>query len=297
MSKIQQDINDDEIRIISSENKMIRNTSPKRSKNKLFIAIFIIAVAIGLSRWIIYIFWNNYNPVENHDELELVTNNAPTPNEEILPDIAISKQTDHGYVAITDTIINEVPLSIFKPVNLTPTLHIGMDILNDSTALFVVQAADVRGDNGGIVGAYVKEGELLSKGQAKSGFCAIIGGKLTIGVADATPFLEQALETDGYFFRQYPLVVANQIVENKPKGKSFRKALAELDGQIAVIMSKERMTFHDFSRSLVDLGVANAIYLVGSTAYGFAIGSEGEKVEFGQNVRNMFPNTNYIVWR
>jgi len=121
--------------------------------------------------------------------------------------------------------------------------------------------------------------------------------KLTIGVADATPFLEQALETDGYFSRQYPLVVANQIVENKPKGESLRKALAELNGQTVVVMSKEKMTFHDFSQSLVDLEVTNAIYLVGGKGYGFAMGRAGEKVEFGLKLRKMPPNTNYIVWR
>lgn len=203
----------------------------------------------------------------------------------------------HGFVSISDTLVNKIPLTMFKPTNLAPTLQIGTDVLNDSTVRFVVQAADVRGDNGGIVGAYVNKGELLSKGQAKSGFCAIIGGKINIGVADATPFLEQALETDGYFFRQYPLVVANQIVENRPKGKSLRKALAELNGETVVIMSQEEMTFHDFSQSLVDLGVTNAVYLVGGKGYGFAIDSEGRKNEFGRQLKNMRPNTNYIVWR
>lgn len=235
------------------------------------------------------------------DSLELVTNEPAEVQEnieEIKQDTIIeSEPITAGFVAISDTLINKTPLTIFKPTNLTPTLHIGTDVLNDSTAKFVVQAADVRGDNGGIVGAYVNKGELISKGQAKSGFCAIIGGKINIGVADATPLLEQALETDGYFFRQYPLVVANQIVENKPKGKSLRKALAELNGEPVVVISREQMTFHDFSQSLVDLGVANAIYLVGGKGFGFAIDSEDRKNEFGRPLNNMLPNTNYIVWR
>ena len=160
-----------------------------------------------------------------------------------------------------------------------------------------MQAADIRGDNGGIVGAYVVEGNLVSKGQAKSGFCAIIDGNITIGVADATPFLEKAIESDGYFFRQYPLVVGNQLVENKPKGRSLRKALAEWNGTTVVLLSRSRLTFHDFAQTLVDMGVANAIYLVGSEAFGFAVDSEGNRTEFGKEAPSPEASTNYIIWR
>lgn len=238
----------------------------------------------------------NGSPVDLESETDkVVAENEKVKNE--ATESIIPEYTGAGFVSLSDTVVNKVGLSIFKPINLSPTLQIGTEVLDDSTARFVVQAADVRGDNGGIVGAYVNKGELISKGQAKSGFCAIIGGKINIGVADATPFLEQALEADGYFFRQYPLVVANQIVENKPKGKSLRKALAELDGEPVVIMSREGMTFHDFSQSLVDLGVTNAIYLVGSNVYGFAVGEDGTKIEFGERLQEMHQNTNYIVWR
>jgi len=300
MSKASHDINDDEIRIISSENKANESRLTAQSRSRKLI--FILSASIGalLLIGLLCFALRHDESDKNADELVLVTNNdtaAKNDTQSITTDTIASVPMAKGYVAISDTIVNRVPLSIFKPINATPSLYIGTDVLNDSTVVFVVQAADVRADNGGIVGAYVKEGELISKGQAKSGFCAIIGGKLIIGVADSTPFLEQALETDGYFFRQYPLVVANQVVENKPKGESLRKALAELNGQTVVIMSKEKMTFHDFSQSLVDLGVTNAIYLVGSTGYGFAIGHEGEKVEFGRKSNKKHPNTNYIVWK
>jgi len=297
MSKASHDINDDEIRIISSENKADKSRLSRR--HKLIVILSLIAGVLLLVGLLYFTIRNNESK-KNVDELVLVTNNyavIENNTHQISSDTIASEPTLKGHVVISDTIVNRVPLSIFKPVNSTPSLHIGTDILNDSNVVLVVQAADIRRDNGGIVGAYVKEGELISKGQAKSGFCAIIGGKLTIGVADATPFLEQALETDGYFFRQYPLVVANQIVENKPKMKSLRRALAELNGQTVVVMSKEKMTFHDFSQSLVDLGVTNAIYLVGGKGYGFAMGRTGEKVEFGLKLRKMPLNTNYIVWR
>ena len=297
MSLTPHDIKDDEIRVISSGNNDGNNThNSPTNRHKWIVSVSIIALSACVLT-IVYLFFS-HPPKE--DSLEIITNEPVVyqeNTEDVVPDTIISEPMAVGYVTISDTITAGTPLTIFRPTNLAPTLQIGTDVLNDSTVRFVVQAADVRGDNGGIVGAYVNKGELISKGQAKSGFCAIIGGKINIGVADTTPLLEQALETDGYFFRQYPLVVANQVVENKPKGKSLRKALAELDGETVVIMSRKEMTFHDFSQCLVDLGVINAIYLVGGKGYGFAIVSEGRKIEFGRLLKNMRPNTNYIVWR
>ena len=298
MSFIPHDIKDDEIRVISSGNNDDGSTTQNRPtrKRKWIVAVAIIAVLACILTIVYLLFSKN----TKEESLDIITNETVVyqeDTEDIVPDTIISEPVAAGAISISDTTVNKIPLTIFKPTNLAPTLQIGSDVLNDSTVRFVVQAADVRSDNGGIVGAYVNKGELISKGQAKSGFCAIIGGKIYIGVADATPLLERALESEGYFFRQYPLVVANQVVANKPKGKSLRKALADLDGEPVVIMSRNEMTFHDFSQSLVDLGVANAIYLVGGKGYGFAIDSEGRKIEFGRQLKNMRPNTNYIVCR
>lgn len=297
MSLTPHDIKDDEIRVISSGNNDDGNPYNRPTTKRKWIVTVSILVVLACVMTVVYLIFAKNS---KEDSLEIITNETVVyqeNTEDIVPDTIISEPLSVGFISVSDTIINRIPLTIFNPTTLTPTLQIGTDVINDSTVRFVVQAADVRGDNGGIVGAYVNKGELISTGQAKSGFCAIIGGKINIGVADATPFLEQALETDGYFFRQYPLVVANQVVENKPKGKSLRKALAELNGETVVIMSRKEMTFHDFSQSLVDLGVANAIYLVGGKGYGFAIDSEGRKIEFGRLLKDMRPNTNYIVWR
>ena len=297
MSLTPHDIKDDEIRVISSGNNDDGNPYNRPTTKRKWIVTVSILVVLACVMTVVYLIFAKNS---KEDSLEIITNETVVyqeNTEDIVPDTIISEPLSVGFISVSDTIINRIPLTIFNPTTLTPTLQIGTDVINDSTVRFVVQAADVRGDNGGTVGAYDNKGELISKGQAKSGFCAIIGGKINIGVADATPFLEQALETDGYFFRQYPLVVANQVVENKPKGKSLRKALAELNGETVVIMSRKEMTFHDFSQSLVDLGVANAIYLVGGKGYGFAIDSEGRKIEFGRLLKDMRPNTNYIVWR
>ena len=161
----------------------------------------------------------------------------------------------------------------------------------------MAQAADVRADNGGIVGAFVKNGILISRGDSKAGFCAIIDGKPMIGVADATSYLDRAIESGGDFFRQFPLVVGGQVVENDRAGKALRKALVEINGDIAVVSSREKLTFNEFSKALVSLGVSNAIYLVGSTSYGTYRTSDGKRKDFGERVDDPFPNASYIIWK
>lgn len=297
MSKSQHDINDDEIRIISSESAEAQSSSKPR---KRLGAVAITLIAIGISALAAALFFLLKPDDEDNNDDVLVEEPHTVEAIEVVTDsdtVAELPIKQLPFVTINDTTIQGTKLTILTPRNATPHLYVGDEILNDSTPALVLQAADIRGDNGKIVGAYVVDGELLSKGQAKSGYCAIINGRINIGVAETTPLLEQALETNGSFFRQYPLVVGNQVVENKPKGKSQRKALAELNGNIVVIMSKDRLTFHDFSQSLVDLGVSNAIYLVGLTAFGFAKDADNQRIEFGKKVPNAADNINYIYWQ
>lgn len=280
------DIGDDEIRIISPQ-------TPKRDEAqvdqpqrrfpwRLLLVILIVAACVA-------VYYSTRHSAEDVAELDVEQVEVT----EFWPDSDSVDIKEKGYVAVRDT----AGLRILTPVNATPTLEIGSDVPADSSAVLVAQAADVRADNGMIAGAYVIRGDLVSRGQAKSGFCAIINGVPTIGVADATPLLEEAIETEGYFFRQYPLVVGGQIVENKPKGRALRKALAEIDGKICVVLSKDRLTFHDFSQALTDVGARNAIYLVGGAAAGVYVDGEGNKFNFGKENQQVYENVNYIVWR
>ena len=165
------------------------------------------------------------------------------------------------------------------------------------------KAADIRADNGGIVGAFVLAGEPLSWGLSKKGYCAVIGDTVTIGTADNSPLFERATETGGYFFRQYPLVSNGRLVENNPKGKSIRRAICDRQGEILMVGTLDTESFHDFSQALVDLGVDQAIYLVGASSYGWAVDGSGTRHEFGnENIHTsgrhkMSDNTSYIVWR
>lgn len=281
MSEKQSDMRDDEIRIISSGSV----TRPPRRRRTLYIALAVIfaIAAAGVTAWLL----------SDDAEPDEVTIPAPQPLETATP----AAPSTPAYTVRTDTVVNGVPLSIYTPCNATPLLVIGEAALSDTSAVLVAQAADVRGDNGQIAGAYVVRGELVSKGQAKAGFCSIINGDITVGVADATPMLEEALATEGYFFRQYPLVVAGQLVENKPRGRALRKALAEINGRIHVISSPGRLTFHDFSQALVDLGARNAIYLVGASSSGFYVDAQGLRTDFTTHAPSPYENINFIVWR
>ncbi len=300
MRKINNDINDDEIRVITSDSDdssdVSREYSAHVGRRSWARVIVIMLACVLLVSGIVFV---GMRLAHSGDVPEAVDPEMADSQVALQP--VAQGDSDvramRPYVDISDTVVGDVSLSILTPVNASPTLHVGTDVLGDSSVVLAVQAADIRKDNGGIVGTFVVDGEIVSKGQAKSGFCAIIGEEVTIGVADATPFFERAVEGNGCFFRQYPLVVANQVVENKPRGVALRKAIADFHGQQVVVLSKTKVSFHTFSQSLVDLGVSNAIYLVGSSANGFAIDRSGNKKTFGQTPSDALSGVNYIVWR
>ena len=143
------------------------------------------------------------------------------------------------------------------------------------------------------------KGEPKAWGLSKKGYCAIINDTVTVGVADNSPLFEEATEKEGYFFRQFPLVDNGKLVENEVKGKSVRRALCDRNGEIFIIETLDTESFHDFSQALVDLGVDNAIYLIGSIAYGWSTDAEGQRHEFGcpDPPKKKWKNINYLVMR
>ena len=207
---------------------------------------------------------------------------------------------DTADIAYTECIrrtINDIPMVIYIPHNATPELCLRAPDYRNKGIVLAAQAADIRRDNKEIVGSFVLKGELFSRGLSKKGYCSIIDGKLTLGVAENTPLFEQATETDGYFFRQYPLVDNGTLVENEIKNKALRKALCERAGEVFVVGSESVESFHDFSQALVDLGVENAIYLVGGTSYGFWHDKDGNVEEFSDHRISRYKYESYILWR
>lgn len=295
------DISDDEIRIIG------HSDNSSNIKRIVLIALAVVAV-VGA---IVALVFSQSNEVESTPQTEEsipILGEEPIVVEEDIPidtthfsRVAVAT-SERGFTELRDTTINDVPLRIYIPHNAECTLHVGKVDREDSDIVYTAEAAFIRADNHAILGAFVLKGEPLAWGLSMRGYCASIDGEITVGVADNSPLFEEAINRGGYFFRQYPLVDNGKFVANEPKNKSVRRAICERRGEIFMVESLTKESFHDFTQALVDLGVDNAVNLAGSEAYGWAIDREGVKHEFGTpnfyTGRGKMPkNTNYIVFR
>lgn len=293
------EIRDDQIRIIGEGES--KNHWPRRIWIITLSVLGVVAIGVIMLLSI------------RHKEEAVVELKQPEPAlfdpvklpESVEPQQWIGRRVDSlatGFTEIRDTLINDIPIRIYIPHNAEMSLHIGRMDKADTSVVYVAQAADVRADNGGIVGAFVLNGEPKAWGLSKKGFCASIRGKVIVGVADNTSLFEEATECGGYFFRQYPLVKDGQVIDNEPKGKSVRRAICDRLGEIFMVETGTAESFHDFAQALADMGVNQAVYLVGSSAYGWAVDENGTTHEFGDENyytgrRRLPENTSYIVWR
>ena len=305
MIQFEKDIEDSEIRIIGTPPAPIPEQPPKTNKNKkrwlIFMGIFIIIIIItGIIISKISSYRESKLYVEEPSYFEPLYESEPLIMEQQIEQYKDS--ATFGYTEIRDTIINDIPIRLYIPHHADMTLHLGRINRQDTTIIYAAQAADVRADNGGIVGAFVLKGEPKAWGLSKKGYCASIDGNVTVGVAANSPLFEQATERGGYFFRQYPLVDNGTPVLNEPKGKAIRRGICDMGGSIFMVETLTKESFYDYAQALADMGVDNAIYLVGSTAYGWAVDRQGIAHEFGEDDcyagrRRMPKNTSYIIWR
>lgn len=294
------EIRDDQIRVVGE------TESRGKKCNKGYIAAILLAV-IGVIALVVIVvaIVKHRESIQFEPEPALFEPQVET----VLPVIEDKKwfgaevnPMGDGFTEIKDTTLNDIALRIYIPHNAEMSLHLGKLDRSDTSIIYAAQAADVRADNGGIVGAFVLKGEQMSRGLAKRGYCAVIDGKVSIGVAENTPLFEETTAKGGYFFRQYPLVDSGQLILNEPKGKSVRRGICDRKGEIFMVETLTQESFYDFAQVLVDLGIDQAIYLVGSSAYGWAVGESGIVHEFGeqnnyQGRHRMPKNISYIVWR
>ena len=291
------DIKDDELRIIGKPAVQSTPSPDKPGKGPLWIILAIAAIAIACV--ITFVTSRDKNIEEEHGLFEEI------PAQDIALSVTQEKKKlgmyadslGQSYTEKIDTTINDVPLTIYIPHNATAELYLKTPDINDTDIIFCAQAADIRKDNKKIVGAFVLKGEPLAWGLSKKGYCGIIDGKITVGVADNSPLFEEATEKGGYFFRQYPLVDNGVLVENEPKGKSIRKALCDRKGEIMIVMSHTPESFHDFAQALVDMKVDNAIYTVGSTSYGYFRDKYDHFEQIYEKRRGGYKYENFIIWR
>ncbi|GEM_PF-1774182 len=271
------------------------DASSKRRWRSCLWPIAIILVCLGLIRLCTVYYAPSPRQEAHADEVASVSETGDaSAKSSATPDAPASKD---GYVSVVEKKVGDWSFKILYPHNAVPTLAVGKNTPDEAaSAVLITHAADVRADNEQILGAFVLKGNLISRGKSKGGYCAIINGQMTIGIADATPLLETATETEGYFFRQFPLVVDGQVVENAPYPKAAHKALAQIDNEMAVVISEDNLSFDEFSEALIKLGVDNAIRIVGGESYVAYRTADGETVTQGRK-ESPYENANYIVWR
>lgn len=284
---MKEDIKDTEIRVIGGG----QDKSLFSWQKLVILSIVLIVLGCGLLIWICF-------PSSEEAEVGVFEQEIVVSQPHPLQGWIASLDTITAVGTITkDTIVNDIPLRIYAPVNATPRLEVGYNVINDRKHnILLFQAADVRADNKKIVGAFVLRGKPLSWGLSKKGYCAIIDNQITVGVADNSPLFEEATDKDGYFFRQYPLVDNATIVESELKAKTIRRGLCDLEGRIVVVETQTPESMHDFAQALIDIGTTNAIYLVGSSAIGWSMDIEGNGTKMGLWDPRAYKNISFIVW-
>jgi hypothetical protein len=278
---------ENEVYFLGSKNTKKKITAKKTG---IGVGIFIVVVIILVA---VILYNKHHTTPPYYFEPEDTEKSAPDNTGQH----SFEKSQSQGYIEVLEETVNDVPMFVYKPHNATMTLAVGKPDKADSTILFIAQAADIRADNHDILGDFVLAGAPLSRGSSKTGFCAVINGKITVGMAKTTPLLQEAIQTKGYFFRQYMLVNNGELVENNPKNKTIRRALATRKGEIIVVESRSAESFHDFAQALVDIGISDAIYLIGSTSYGWYLDEENRRVEFGVEKDSGEWKISYVVWR
>lgn len=295
MENNRKDIRDDEFRVLGT-GVPVQMEDPSEARRRKrqggWVALAILAV-LGLA---MILFWPKKETVAEGDEAVEGVFEQSYESDSVKP--LGEDDVVKPYAERMDTTVAGHPLRIFIPHHATPRLRVGQPDEETLQAVMGFQAADIRADNYEILGDFVLAGQQLTRGASKRGFCAIVDGKVTVGVAEETPLLQAAIDRGGYFFRQYPLVDNGAPIVNKPKNTTVRKALCDRGGQVVVVFSSDDQTFGEFAQTLVELGVDNAIYLVGSEAsFGWTNDADGNRTRYGNiDHRPEYRNENYILW-
>ena len=297
---IKDNMPDNEIRILGGQdahsslrevNSPSDSGTVKKNRKKRKYLFLILLFVIAALAYLFSLGINRESPVmmEENDRISLDTPmSEQTVTETPMPGVMVS---------VSDTVMNDIPLRIIEPEGGKMELFVGELPKDDKTVVLAVQAADIRGDVDKPAGAFVYHGELMAKGHSKLGFCAIIKDKITIGRQRETPLFERALEEDGDFFRQYSIVSGGQLIEIPPKGKAIRRALCLTDGLIQIIETTDGESYHDFAQALVDLGIGEALTLVGGVGLMKYTTPNGKTTIEGQPFASGLMSENYIIWK
>ena len=288
-NKNNKEIMDDEFRVLGTGSPAGHGDDQRRRNRLITLVSLAIVALLGLG---MILFWPKS---EASDDVEGVFESRSEAEAFAYLD---TLTVETPCVVKLDTLVSGHLLKLFIPHRARARLAVGDLDEKDRRAVMSFQAADIRADNHEILGEFVLAGEQLGTGISKKGYCAIIDGKVSVGIGDSTPLLAETIAEGGYFFRQYALVEGGEPVMNKPRNSTFRKALCDMNGLVFVAVSAEKLTLDEFAKVLADLGVNHAIYLIGSDfAYGWTVDEDGHREEFGsEDLRLEYRKQSYILW-
>lgn len=171
------------------------------------------------------------------------------------------------------------------------------DLLMSVVAAFTSKAPEH------IVGTSVSNGKKrIYPTDAETAYCLIVGEEVKIESMSANhkSAIETAVKQKGDYFQQMHLVEnaeakSCEIFKNRA---TFRRALAQKEGETHLIESLDRMTIDDFIQSLIFLGYEQAIYLdMGSWSEGWYRNEGNEIIRIGNNWKSSHLQTNWLVIR
>lgn len=293
----QNDISDNEIRVIGSEKVSVPASEPKTPSRKPSTWLrkwgWMVAGLLAVLAIVAVVFARLSGKAESSSA-------EPTTVNRVVIDTLRSVAPQESYVEVSDTVINRIPLQMFKPVHAEPQLILGNVSPADTSIVLAAMAADYGYSDGElrVVGAFVYRGEILSKSKSKQGFCAILNHQLVIGKALLTPYFEQCVTEDGDFFRQYALVDDGKVVAPERKQRSVHRALCQIGSDYYVIDSQTAVTLTQFAEALCKLRVETAISLMGSVhAVRWACDKSGRRYEMG-DIDAVQPDVaSFLIWR
>ena len=171
------------------------------------------------------------------------------------------------------------------------------DLLMSVVAAFTSKAPEH------VVGTSVSNGKKrIYPTDAETAYCLIVGEEVKIEALSENhkSAIETAVKQKGDYFQQM-LLIENaeakscEIFKNRA---TFRRALAQKEGETHLVESLDRMTIDDFIQSLIFLGYEQAIYLdMGSWSEGWYRNEDNEIIRIGNNWKSSHLQTNWLVIR